>query len=91
MIANSAQIGQTAEYAKALAALNNLKAQLGITPELQAIARLLIVFNTAPVPQPLFPYVGDTADLRDRAVVEAWEHAWQRFIDGEDFSNESEY
>lgn len=77
-------LSTTVEYKAALESLGRLKTMLGVTPELKAIAAFLLKSADARPVEPLFPYVGDPADPRDRAVVEAHREYWQRFLDGED-------
>lgn len=76
--------GQTPQYRQALAALSALKERYGLLPELKDIAAGLIAGNQALMPERRFPYVGDPADPRDRAVVEAHETAWKDFLIGDD-------
>lgn len=80
-----AKLSETREYRAAYDALQNLKASQQASPEaLRAIASLLVLAHDAEVPESRFPYRGDAADPRDRAVVEAYRVAWQEFIGAED-------
>ncbi len=77
------QIGETAQYKEAFQALERLRQQHGSTPELQAIARLMLYANPVEIAnRSPFAWVG-TADPRDRAVVQAMEEAWKIMISGE--------
>jgi hypothetical protein len=78
------KLSETPPYAKAIAALQGLKGQLGVTPELQAIASFLISAADAETAGSMFPYVGDQSDPRDVAVVQAHLAAWADFLAGED-------
>jgi hypothetical protein len=71
-------------YPRALEALRLLKDELGPRDEVRAIAAFLIEAAEAEVGAGGFPYVGDPNDPRDRAVVEAHQDYWRRFMDGED-------
>jgi hypothetical protein len=64
--------------------LRLLKDELGPRDEVRAIAAFLIEAAEAEVGAGGFPYVGDPNDPRDRAVVEAHQDYWRRFMDGED-------
>jgi hypothetical protein len=77
------QLGQTQQYRNALQALQTLKGQLGITPELQAIATYLLHTDAIAAPKPNFPFVG-IDDPRDQSVVHAYNQAWQQFLGGDE-------
>ena len=76
-------IEATREYKAAIAALQSISEQIGKTDEVKAIARLFILVASLPVPEALFPYVGELDDPRDIAVVGAYTQAWEGFIRGE--------
>lgn len=79
-----AKLDTLSSYRSALDALRALKGSLGPTPEIRAIAAYLIESSEGEIGRSGFPYVGDPSDPRDRAVVEAHQDYWQRFVDGDD-------
>lgn len=79
-----AKLDTLPSYRPALDALRTLKGTLGPTPEIKAIAAYLIESSEGEIGRSGFPYVGDPTDPRDRAVVEAHQDYWRRFMDGEE-------
>lgn len=79
------KISESREYRAACSALQNLKAAQQADPkELRAIASLLILAFDAELPEERFPFRGDPADPRDRAVVAAYRQAWEEFVEADD-------
>lgn len=84
-VACGLKLGQTPQYQQAIAALSALKQSGANADQLKAIAGFLLYAHDSDVPESMFPYVGDRNDPRDRAIVEAYNDAWERFVSGEDY------
>lgn len=77
-------LGETALYKEAVEALSKIQTITGKDESLKTVARFFLYACKAEVPEPLFPYVGDEMDERDRAHIRAYNEAWQAFINGDD-------
>ncbi|MBE7385187.1 MAG: hypothetical protein F6J95_027755 [Leptolyngbya sp. SIO1E4] len=78
------KLGETDLYKQAIAALSNLKEAGAGSEDLKAIAQFLLYAHDSATAESRFPYVGDRSDPRDRAIVEAYNDAWTRFVSGDD-------
>ena len=82
-------LSETGKFLAAQEALRSLKASIGMTNDVRAIAELLLYAAEASLPERLFPYVGQPLDKRDQAVVAAFTEELQRLLAGEDEDMES--
>lgn len=77
------RLDNTQQYREAFEALGELQQELGTTEALKAIARYLLYSSESEAVAARFPFVGLGSDPRDRAVVQAYEQAWDEFVNGE--------
>lgn len=82
------QFKDTALYQDAAQALEALRAGGADEGPLKTIANALFKAADLEAPASRFPFVGNPDDPRDRAVVDAYNQAWQRFAAGEDEDDE---
>jgi len=78
------RLDQTLQYKEAFHALSELQRSHGTSEELKAIARYLLFSSESEAETARFPFVGLGSDPRDRAVVQAYEQAWDAFINGDE-------
>lgn len=84
------QLKDTALYQDAARALEELKTMGASEGALKPIAKILLHTADLEAPASRFPFTGDPTDPRDRAVMDAYNQAWRRFVTGEDYDEEGE-
>lgn len=77
-------LGETEQFKQGMEALASLRQQLGVIPELQAIALLLLFMERAEVPTGQFPPFTGLGTELDAQVVQAYREEMQRVVAGED-------